>query len=58
MKTNPSNPSSTKRSQYSLQFKEQAVERANRDGVPKAAQDYYHWKTRSPSQSGHRFVRN
>ena len=27
------------RKKYSTQFKEQAVERANRDGVPKAAKD-------------------
>ncbi|OQW68490.1 MAG: hypothetical protein BVN35_19830 [Proteobacteria bacterium ST_bin11] len=54
MKTNESKPSSIKRSQYSPQFKEQAVERANRDGVPKAAQDLgiaqsmlYNWVTKS-----------
>lgn len=32
-------PSPTPRKQYSPQFKEQAIERAEKDGVPKAAQD-------------------
>jgi transposase-like protein len=39
MKTNESKPSSVKRTQYTPQFKEQAIERDNRDGVPKVAQD-------------------
>ncbi|CAD6880756.1 hypothetical protein [Methylomonas albis] len=39
MKTNESKPSSVKCTQYTPQLKEQAIERANRDGVPKAAQD-------------------
>lgn len=54
MKTTPSKPSSIKRSQYSPQFKEQTVERATRDGVPKAAQDLgiaqsmlYNWVSKS-----------
>lgn len=61
MKTTPSKPSSIKRSQYSPQFKEQAVERATRDGVPKAAQDLsiaqsmlYNWVSQS-RQTGQPF---
>jgi transposase len=43
-----------KRNKYSPQFKEQAVERAKRDGVPKTAKDLgiaaamlYNWQTKS-----------
>ena len=61
MKTNQSKPSSLKRTQYSPQFKEQAVERATRDGVPKAAQDLgiaqsmlYNWVSKS-RQTGQPF---
>ena len=34
-----SNEQETKRNKYSPQFKEQALERAKKDGVPKAAKD-------------------
>jgi len=47
-------PNKPKRNQYSPQFKEQALERAKRDGVPKAAKDLgiaqamlYSWQTKS-----------
>lgn len=49
--TNIDKPSKGSRKKYSPQFKEQAVERAKRDGVPKAAKDLgiptpmlYAWK--------------
>ncbi len=50
-----------KRNQYSPQFKEQALERAKRDGVPKAAKDLdiapamlYSWQAKS-RQTGQPF---
>jgi transposase len=50
-----------KRNQYSPQFKEQALERAKRDGVPKTAKDLgiaqamlYNWQAKS-RQTGQPF---
>ena len=50
-----------KRNKYSPQFKEQALERAKRDGVPKAAKDLgiaqamlYNWQAKS-RQTGQPF---
>jgi len=50
-----------KRNKYSPQFKEQALERAKRDGVPKAAKDLgiaqamlYNWQAKS-CQTGQPF---
>ncbi|WNV04494.1 IS3 family transposase [Candidatus Methylospira mobilis] len=55
------NLSKVKRNKYSPQFKEQALERAKRDGVPKAAKDLgiaatmlYNWQTKS-RQTGQPF---
>jgi len=39
MKTNKLETESTKRNRYTPQFKEQALERAKRDGVPQVAKD-------------------
>ena len=39
MKTQNETKSRVVRNQYSAQFKEQALERADKDGVPKAAKD-------------------
>ena len=60
MKTNNQEKQSTKRNQYTAQFKEQVLERAKKDGVPKAAEDLdlapsliYNWqaKIRQTGQS-------
>lgn len=54
MKTNKSETESTKRNRYTPQFKEQALERAKRDGVPQVAKDLgiaqsmlYGWQAKS-----------
>jgi transposase-like protein len=54
MKTNKPEIETTKRNRYTLQFKEQAIERAKRDGVPQAAKDLgiaqsmlYGWQSKS-----------
>ncbi len=54
MKTNKPETESTKRNRYTLQFKEQAIDRAKRDGVPQAAKDLgitqsmlYGWQSKS-----------
>jgi transposase len=61
MKTNKTTQSSNKRLKYSSQFKEQAVERSNRDGVPKVADELgiaqsvlYNWVAKS-RQTGQPF---
>lgn len=55
LKKNP-NPGPTPHKQYSPQFKEQAIERAEKHGVPKAAQDLgleeglvYSWRAKRGS---------
>lgn len=54
MKTNKPETEATKRNRYTLQFKEQAIDRAKRDGVPQAAKDLgiaqsmlYGWQSKS-----------
>jgi len=61
MKTNKSETESTKRNRYTPQFKEQALERAKRDGVPQVAKDLgiaqsmlYGWQAKS-RQTGQSF---
>jgi transposase len=61
MKTNKTTQSSNKRLKYSSKFKEQAVERSNRDGVPKVADELgiaqsvlYNWVAKS-RQTGQPF---
>jgi transposase len=56
-----SNEQETKRNKYSPQFKEQALERATKDGVPKAAKDLglapamlYSWQAKA-RQTGQPF---
>jgi len=56
-----SNEQETKRNKYSPQFKEQALERAGKDGVPKAAKDLglapamlYSWQAKA-RQTGQPF---
>jgi len=53
MKTQNETKSRVVRNQYSAQFKEQALERADKDGVPKAAKDLglaesmlYNWRAK------------
>jgi transposase len=53
MKTKKEEVIKTARNKYTSQFKEQALERADRDGIPKAAQDLglaeamlYSWRTK------------
>lgn len=54
-------PAKAKRNQYTPQFKEQALERAKQDGVPKVAKDLgiaqamlYNWQAKS-RQTGQSF---
>ncbi|MEQ1546281.1 transposase [Methyloglobulus sp.] len=53
MKTKKEEARKTVRNKYTSQFKEQALERADRDGIPKVAQDLglaeamlYSWRTK------------
>jgi len=61
MKTNKLETESTKRNRYTPQFKEQALERAKRDGVPQVAKDLgiaqsmlYGWQAKN-RQTGQSF---
>jgi transposase len=61
MKTNKPETESSKRNRYTPQFKEQALELAKRDGVPRAAKDLgiapsmlYGWQSKS-RQTGQSF---
>lgn len=61
MKTNKPETGSSKRNRNTPQFKEQALERAKRDGVPQAAKDLgivssmlYGWQSKS-RQTGQSF---
>ena len=63
MKTQKESTTPVVRNKYTAQFKEQALERADRDGIPKVAQDLglaesmmYSWRAKR-RQTGQPFVR-